>query len=203
MTKQVNLLKEDMLKGFGPVQLPVFVSVALFSILCAVAWFYYNWEERQELLAGEQIWIAQLADTTKALENFKKQHPSINNENALKQKNDELLKELQRIQETEAGLSFQLDNAIDGFYSPLMQLSNYDLNGLWLNRITLNDGNRLFTLDGYSRDPSLIPQYIDQLGQSTFGNLSIQTLNMARQDKNLWQFTLSNKKTADTAGKKP
>ncbi len=196
MTKQVNLLKPNMLPGFGPVQVPMFLLIILVAIILGCGWAYWTWSIRQSLLAEEQSWINTLNQRTEALNRFKVQFPNVNNEAALRIEHETLQTELRLVRETYTGLANQLENAIDGFHTPLLQLNDYDLQGLWLDKISLKDGQRYFLLEGYSRDPSLIPIYLDQLGQSTFGGISIKTLNMSKQDEtNLWQFTLSNQRT--------
>lgn len=193
MTHQVNLNSQTLLPGFGPVQLPLFIATILVSILAGGVWFYLSWSERQSLLAQEQELQIALESEIQTLAQFQAQYPNLNDEPALQAENEELTAQLLRTRETFSGLANQIENAIEGFNKPLTQLSDYDLNGLWLNKIELKDGKRFFELEGVARSPELIPQYIEQLGESTFSGISIQQLTVTKEDRqNLWRFTLSN-----------
>jgi MSHA biogenesis protein MshI len=193
MTKQVNLNSQRLLPGFGPVQLPFFMVVILISLMLGIAWFFYSWSERQTLLEEELRWVEILKSEQLALTTFQAQYPNVNNEPELQAKNEALTTQLARARETYSGLANQVENAIEGFNAPLVQLSDYDLNGLWLDKISLKDGKRYFSLEGFARTPELIPLYLEQLGESTFQGITIEQLAVAKQENtDLWHFTMSN-----------
>lgn len=193
MTHQVNLKSDDLLPGFGPVQLPVFVAVFIFAVLIAGGWIAYSFYERQALLVTEQEWTIRAQNKLIALNEFQAAFPAINDEENLAAKNEQLTLELQRTRETYSGLSNQLENAVEGFNTSLQQLSNYDVNGIWLEHIALQDGNRYFTLRGFSQNPQLIPQYLEQLGASSFRGITIESMSIAKEEnQSLWRFSLSN-----------
>jgi hypothetical protein len=201
MTRQINLNSRNLLPGFGPVQLPVFVLALCFALIASSVWFYLAWSERQQLLAEEQQWTKTLEQDLAALTNFQNEFPNINNEPELIAKNTELSNELAKARETYSGLANQVENAIEGFNESLIQLSDYDLDGLWLNKIVLQDGRRSFALEGYARAPGLIPLYLEQLGQSTFDGITIKHLDVAKEENaNLWRFTLSNNRIVSVEG---
>lgn len=197
MTHQVNLKTDDLLPGFGPVQLPLFVGVFLLAVAIAAGWIAFAWFERQSLLATEQEWTLNAQENLADLNEFQAAFPAVNDEETLEIENQDLTTQLQRTRETYSGLSDQLENAVEGFNTSLKQLSNYDVNGIWLEHIALQDGNRYFTLRGFSQNPQLIPQYLEQLGSSSFSGITIESMSVAKEeDQSLWRFSLSN--TAQT-----
>ena len=199
MTKHINLFHEDMVPGFGPVQLQTFVFNLIIAFAIGGSWFYLAWNERQQLLTDEQHWLQILQENTDKLASFQARYPKLNSETALRTENQRLLSELQRARETDAGLASQFERSSDGFYRPLSQLADYDLEGLWLNNITLQEGTHYFLLSGYTKDPAIIPLYINKLGRTDFGNLSISQLKMTKTEQNLWSFTLSNQQQTQAA----
>jgi len=200
MTRQVNLLSDDLLPGFGKVQLPIFLIAALLTLIAAAGWVGVSLMARQALLAEELQWRTTESRSLEQLNQYRQQYPVLNNETELLGINRQLASQLQTARETYSGLANQIENAIEGFHTPLVQLADYDLDGLWLDSIALKDGQRFFTLDGFVRNPELIPQYLDQLGQSSFGGISIDQLAVAKSSDqaNLWRFTLSNQREVKT-----
>lgn len=200
MTYQVNLNRRSLLPGYGPVQLPLFVLTALLAIALSAVWFFLAWSERQSLLREERLLQQVLTTEQQRLNDFQRLNPTVSNEPELLAANEELAGRLQRARETYSGLANQLENAVDGFHQPLVQLSDYDLDGLWLSQIRLQDGQRRFLLEGYARNPERIPQYIEQLGASSFQGISIEYFRLNKQDDaDLWQFSLSNSPLTDIA----
>jgi len=197
MTRQVNLLRAGLLPGFGPVQLPSFIVGVVISLTVAAVWITSSVLTRQAFLAEELQWRATESSSLEQLNQFRQQYPEINNESQLTGVNLQLAGELQTARETYRGLANQVENAIEGFHTPLIQLAEHDLEGLWLDSIALKDGQRFFSLDGFVRNPELIPQYLKELGQSSFGGISIDQLTVAKSSDqaNLWRFTLSNQRT--------
>jgi len=201
MTRQVNLANKNLLPGFGPVQLPAFLLSLVIALILGVGWILLSVIERQSLLAEESQWIETVEEELDALTRFQKQHPALNNEDQLQKSNQELSNQLQKSRETYSGLANQVENAIEGFNAPLTQLADYDLNGLWLNTISLKDGRRYFSLEGFTRKPELIPQYLEQLGESTFSGITIEQLAVTKEDQqNLWRFTMSNNQATAEPG---
>jgi len=200
MTRQVNLLQDDLLPGFGKVQLPIFLIAALITLIIAAGWVGVSVMAHQALLAEELEWRSTESSSLERLNQFRAQYPILNNESQLTAVNLQLVSQLRTARETYSGLANQIENAIEGFHTPLVQLAEYDLDGLWLNSIELKDGQRFFSLDGFVRNPELIPQYLDQLGQSSFGGISIDQLAVAKStdQANLWRFTLSNQREIKT-----
>jgi Tfp pilus assembly protein PilN len=193
MTRQINLNSKTLLPGYGPVQLPLFLAAIAVALLASGIWSYLAWAQRQSLLAEEQQWNVTLNEQLQALTEFQATNPKVENEPALLAENEKLNQQLKKARETYSGLANQVENAVDGFHQSLTQLSDYDLNGLWLNKITLKDGKRYFSLAGFARNPELIPQYLEQLGQSEFQGLTIAQMSVAKEaDSELWRFTLSN-----------
>ena len=193
MTRQVNLNSATLLPGYGPLQLPVFLATLFIALIAGSGWFYYGWAQYDDLLTEEQYWLASLESELAALNSFQADHPNTNNEPELIAQNEALSTQLSIARETYSGIANQLENAVEGFNKPLTQLADYDLNGLWLTKISLQDGKRYFSLQGFARNPELIPQYVEQLGNSTFEGLSIQQLAVNKENNsNLWRFTLAN-----------
>lgn len=203
MTHQVNLHSDDLLPGYGPWQLPIFVLTIGVAILVSAGSIAYAWYERENLLTLEQEWVGIAQNDLAALDTFQREYPALDNEAELTEENEALSGELQRMRETYSGLADQLENAVDGFTGPLKQLSDYDVNGLWLNRISLRDGTGYFYLSGFARRPELIPEYIAQLGLSSFEGISIQNLSVTKEEDirpPLWRFNLSNTAQATDGG---
>lgn len=199
MTKQINLFKEGLLPGFGHVQLPTFLNVILLAIALSVGWFYFNWSERQALINERNSWQQISSTELENLETFQRLHPDLSNQDELKILNDDLSTKLQVRRATFSGLENQIENAVDGFTAPLTTLSDYDLNGLWLSSISLEDGKRLFSLEGYARKPELIPLYLEQLSESSFNGITVKQLAVNKVEKNkLWRFTMSNHKNTSS-----
>lgn len=200
MTKQVNLISNDLLPGYGPVQLPTFVLVLCVSIVCAALWLFSAYDTRSQLLAEQAAWQQTAKNQQQALETYQKLYPKMHNQDQLEQQNIELTANLNMRRTTLQDLADQLENAIEGFTQPLLQLSDYDINGLWLDTIQLKDGKRSFSLMGFAQAPELIPQYLTQLGQSDFQGISIAQLSIEKEIKQnkLWRFNLSNDRSLNT-----
>lgn len=200
MTKQINLNDHHLLPGYGPVQLPVFLLTLLAAIVVAAAWVFLAWQERQNYLAEEQRWLVQLDTAVENLNSFRERYPNVSNESELLQENQDLTSQLSRARETYSGLANQVENAIEGFHAPLVQLTEYDLDGLWLERILLKDGQRYFALRGVARAPELVPNYIEQLGQSSFQGLNVDYMAIAKDATTpTWRFVLSNEPSETSA----
>lgn len=195
MTRQVNLNSQQLLAGFGPVQLPAFISTLVVALIAGGLWLYLGWAEQQKLLAEEAQWSATLNSELEQLARFQAEFPNLYNEAELNEQNAELNLRLEKTRETYSGLASQLENAIDGFNAPLQQLADYDVNGLWLSKISLQNGRSQFSVEGFAQVPALIPQYLEQLGRSTFRGISIEQLNVTKEtDNNLWRFVMSNQR---------
>lgn len=193
MTHQINLNRNNQLPGYSGLQLPTFIGVFILALIVSAVWIGFAWMERQSLLAEESDLRSRLVTEQERLESFQRQYPNISNEPELVSENESLNRRLLRARETYSGLAFQLENAVTGFHEPLTQLSDYDLEGLWLDQIQLQDGQRRFVLQGFARHPELIPEYIEQLGDSTFSGISIQSFTLDKHpEDDLWQFSLSN-----------
>ncbi|EAR08885.1 PilN domain-containing protein [Reinekea blandensis] len=198
MTHQINLNRKHLLPGYSAVQLPTFLGVILLALLLGAGWVGAAWLEHQSLLQEASRLQTELETEQQRLTDFQRNYPNVTNEPELRSENEALTGRLMRARETYQGLAFQLENAVTGFYQPLTQLSEYDLDGLWLNQIHLQDGQRRFVLEGVARHPELIPQYLEQLGQSSFRGISIQSFTMNKQPaEDLWQFSLSNEQPAN------
>ncbi|TCS43180.1 hypothetical protein [Reinekea marinisedimentorum] len=197
MTRQVNLWRNQQLPGYGRVQLPVFVLAFVVSLLAAALWFGYSWNKYEQKLQEEAEWQQRAEASLQALTLFQSSNPDLGNEARLQEINRQYAGQLQRSREAYSGLVNQVENAIEGFTGPLAQLSNYDINGLWLNSILLRDGHRAYTLEGFARRPELIPEYLNQLSQSTFKGLTVEKLSVNKEtDKSsLWRFVMSNDAT--------
>lgn len=201
MTKQVNLVSADLLPGYGPVQLPVFVFVFIGSVICALIWIASAYDTRAKLIEEQKIWQQTSNSQQQALASYQSLHPEMFNEDELEQRNVTLTADLNLRRTTLQDLANQLENSIEGFTGPLNQLSDYDVNGLWLETIHLRNGQRSFSLTGFAQTPELIPEYIAQLGQSDFKGISIQQLSVQKEEnrRGLWRFSLSNDKQIDIA----
>ncbi len=202
MTRQVNLAKNELLPGFGKVQLPMFVVGFLIALTLASLWVFYAWNEYHQLLQREAM-ATQIAQShLTALTQFQQQNPNLGNEQRLTEKNTLLSSQLESAREAYSGLSNQVENAIDGFNESLQQLSDYDLDGLWLNSILLKDGKRLFSIEGFAQAPELIPNYLNALGESTFHGITVEQLSVSKEEnKNqLWRFTMSNDRSLAAQG---
>ena len=196
MTKQVNLVSSDLLPGYGPVQVPSFVLVFVIALICAALWLFSAFDTRAQLLSEQTIWQQNAKNQQRALETYQKMHPEMHNQEQLEQRNIALTADLNLRRTTLQDLANQLENAIEGFTQPLLQLSDYDVQGLWLDTIQLKDGRRSFSLTGFAQTPELIPEYLSQLGQSDFKGISIQQLSVEKEieQKQLWRFSLTNDK---------
>lgn len=201
MTHQINLNRNNLLPGYSRIQLPAFLGTLCLAVLVSVIWISVAWAERQSLLQEASEMQERLATEQERLESFQRLYPDVSNEPELISENESLNTRLLRARETFSGLAFQLENAVTGFHQPLTQLSEYDLEGLWLNQIQLRDGQRQFVLEGMARHPELIPQYIEQLGASSFNGISIQSFTLDKQpSEELWQFRLSNTQPSNQTG---
>lgn len=197
MARQINLWRNQQLPGYGKVQLPLFISAALISLLVAALWVGYSWYRYEEKLQEEAEWTQRANASLQQLTLFQSTNPDLGNEARLQEINSEYAARLQRSREAYSGLVNEVENAIEGFSDPLAHLSDYDINGLWLNSILLRDGHRAYTLEGFTRNPELIPEYLDQLSQSTFKGLTVDKLSVNKESdtSSLWRFVMSNDAT--------
>ena len=194
MTLQFNLWRNQRLPGYDKVQLPVFIIAILFSFLAAALWLgYYGYRYNQKL-QEEAFWTQQAAESLLILNRFQTSNPDLGNEARLQETNQQYAEQLQKSREAYSGLVNQVENAIEGFSQPLAQLSNYDINGLWLSTILLRDGQRAYMLEGFARNPELIPDYLEQLSASSFQGLAIDNLSVIKEQdqSSLWRFVMSN-----------
>ncbi|MFQ3229354.1 hypothetical protein [Reinekea sp.] len=202
MTKQVNLVSSDLLPGYGPVQLPIFILIFCVSLVCAALWVFSAYDTRAQHLEEKAMWQQTAKNQLAALEAYQKLHPKLHNQDQLEQRNIVLTDELNLRRTTLQDLADQLENAIEGFTRPLLQLSDYDVQGLWLDTIQLKDGKRSFNLIGFAQTPELIPEYLAQLGQSDFKGITIQQLSVEKEvaQNQLWRFGLTNDKNLNALG---
>jgi hypothetical protein len=193
MTRYINLMQPDMLPGHGRLQLPAFILVVLITIVGCAGWLTVAWYQQQSLQTELAIWQQQQTRSEQALAQTRSINPQLDTEAALRLENAELTREKNRRESSYSGLATQLDEASLGFSTPLAQLSNYDLDGLWLNRIELRNSQQHLGLTGFTRQPGLVPRYLSQLEGSVFSGITIQNLNIeqTRDDAGLWRFTLA------------
>jgi hypothetical protein len=193
MTRHINLMQPDMRPGQGRLQLPTFVMVLLLTVIGCAGWITFAWYQQQSLQADLANWQQQQARSEQALQQTRSISPQLDTEAELRLENAELTREKNRRESAYSGLSTQLDEASLGFSTPLAQLSSYDLDGLWLNRIELRNGQQHLGLAGFTRQPGLVPRYLSQLQGSVFSGITIQNLNIEQteDDADLWQFTLA------------
>jgi hypothetical protein len=171
--------------------------VFVVAIFAGATWVYNAVDTRARLVSEQTIWQQNAKTQQQALEVFQKLNPDMYNEAKLEEANIALTENLNLRRTTLQDLADQLENSIEGFTQPLMQLSDYDVQGLWLDTIQLKDGKRSFSLMGFAQTPELIPEYLTQLGQSDFQGISIQQLSVEKEanQQRLWRFSLTNDKT--------
>lgn len=194
MAKQVNLFTEDLLPGYGSVQLPYFIVSALIALLFAAGFVAYSVNIRQQLVLEQQQWQNNAERQALALSQYQQLNPTIQNIDNLAATNAELTTQLEQRRIIFKDLALQLEDSLDGYSPALQQLIDYDIDGLWLDNIYLAGGQNSFTLSGYARSPELIPSYISSLGQSSFQGINITQLSVTKTspEQSLWQFSLSN-----------
>lgn len=199
MARQINLWRNQQLPGYGRLQLPAFINALFIALLAAGAWVGYSWYSYQQKLDEEALWQRNADQSAKTLALFKEMNPDLGNEQRLRELNEQYAAELQATREAYAGLVNEVENAIEGFSAPLAHLSDYDINGLWLDTILLKDGHRAFVLKGFARSPDLIPAYLDQLSNSTFSGLVVDQLSVIKDDNrsSLWRFGVSNDRSVN------
>jgi len=193
MTRHINLMQPDILPGFGPWQVPAFLIALLLVIVGAAGYTGYHWNLRQTLLDETGYWQSQVQNSQQRLNDFRRENPSMASEADLLLENERLTTRLGERQAALSGLADQLDVSAQGFSKPLASLSDYDLEGIWLTRIELRDSQAHLGLEGFARDPGLVPRYLGQLEGSVFEGLSIQNLNIrqAQDDDALWRFSIA------------
>lgn len=194
MTHQVNLKAAHLLPGFGPLQIGTFLVCLLATVTACLLWFVAQWWERQNLIAETTALENLLSNKQAMVNDLKESMPNLAIEPELLAENERLNIQLEQVNQTLSGLAGRIENSFGGFHQPLLQLSSYDLDGLWLSKIRMQDGTDFFELDGYTRAPDLVPRYISQLGKAGFSGLTVRTLEVKKaEDANLWRFTLSNR----------
>lgn len=194
MAKDINLFSEDLLPGYGPVQLPYFVATLLIAMLLAALFIASTLHTRQQLVQEKLRWQSTADRQAAALTQYQMQNPNLQNSDELAQQNTVLAERLAINQGTLNSLSLQLGGNFEGFSGALQQLNDYDLDGLWLDNIEINGQTNSFTLSGYAQSPELIPSYLSQLGQTRFQGVSVSQLSVtkAEPEQTLWRFSLSN-----------
>lgn len=193
MTRHINLMQPDMLPGHGRVQLPTYLVALSLTLLGCLSLIGYHWSMQRSMAAEIQQWEAKVDTSSKRLTDFQRENPTMIDEAELMQENKTLNTQLRQRKEALSGLNDQLGEAAQGFAQPLATLSDYDLDGLWLTRIVLRDSQQHLNLEGFARQPNLIPQYLDQLQGSIFDGLGIQNMSIKQTSNNdsLWQFYLA------------
>jgi hypothetical protein len=193
MTRHINLMQADMLPGHSRVQLPMFATVLLLALIGSGAWMALTWHLHQTLRADLAQGQQAAARSEQALQQAGKVDPTLATEASLIQANAELTRQRNRRESAFSGLSTQLGESSRGFSTPLTQLSNYDLDGLWLSQIELRNSQQHLGLAGFTRQPGLVPRYLSQLEGSVYRGISIQNLNIEQSidDQGLWRFTLA------------
>jgi hypothetical protein len=193
MTRYINLMQSDMLPGHGRLQLPAFAMALLITVIGCAGWLTFAWYQQHSLQAELATWQQQQLGSEQALQQMRSINPQLDTEAALRLENAELTREKNRRESAYSGLATQLGEASLGFSTPLAQLSNYDLDGLWLNRIELRNSQQHLGLTGFTRQPGLVPRYLSQLEGSVFSGITIQNLNIeqTKDNANLWRFTLA------------
>ncbi len=80
-----------------------------------------------------------------------------------------------------------------GFVAPLLALSErHPPEGLWLSEIRMAKGGEELSLDGFTQDQELLPQYLHSLGRSeVFQGREFARFDVKRESSGLLQFRLS------------
>ncbi len=80
-----------------------------------------------------------------------------------------------------------------GFFAPLQALSErHPPAGLWLSAIVMQQGGEQLSLDGYTKDQQLLPQYLHSLGQSeVFRGREFARFDIRREPSGVLQFRLA------------
>lgn len=193
MTRHINLMQADMRPGHGRVQLPAFIIVLTLTLIGCGLIAGYHWWVQRSLITQTQHWQARVDTSAQKLRTFRQANPAMASEADLMQENQLLTEQLRQRESALSGLAEQLGEASQGFSEPLASLSSHDLEGIWLSRIVLQDSRKHLNLEGFARQPDLIPRYLSQLEGSVFEGLSIQNLSIqqAPNDKTLWRFSIA------------
>lgn len=194
MTRHINLMAADILPGFGRWQLPAFVVATLVTLLVSGLYTYYQWSERQDLLEDIAFWQQEVLTSQQRLQDFRRANPAMASETELQKENERLKLRLKERETALSGLATQLDISAQGFSRSLANLSSYDLEGIWLTRIQLRDSSAHLGLEGFTRNPGLVPRYLAQLEGSVFEGISIRNLNIQQageESSNLWRFSIA------------
>lgn len=203
MTRHINLMQTDILPGYGRWQVPAFTVAILLTLCAAAGYIGYHWQLHQNLLDESAYWQTQVQNSQQRLSDFRRANPEMASEADLVADNESLTNQLQERRTALSGLAEQLDVSSQGFFAPLTQLSDHDLDGIWLTRIELRDSRAHMGLEGVARDPGLVPRYLGQLEDSVFNGLSIQNLNIQQsaQDDATWRFSIADSVIGDSLKK--
>ncbi|TXR54300.1 hypothetical protein [Reinekea thalattae] len=194
MTHQVNLWRNQKLTGYGPLQLEHFLLVIAAAVISAILWFTYNLINYHQTLNEIDYWSEQAENSLAQLRKFQKDNPNVGDEAQLQALNQLYSQRLQQARDIHLGLSYSGGDSVEGFTLPLGYLTDHDIEGLWLNKIYLQDSYRVYRLEGYARAPELIATYIEGLKDSVFQGLSIDQLSVRQhpEQQSLWMFSIGN-----------
>lgn len=197
MTRHINLMRTSILPGQGRVQLPAFVlGIALTLVM---GFGYLGYQLMTAALLQQHISSAQLnvEDSAQQLRDLRESFPGIGSEAELRTRYQSLQSRLMAQRSKLQGLGNQLDSATSGFARPLSSLTQHGLDGFRLTRIELRNSHSQLQLEGITRQPKLIPRYLDQLEGEVFAGLNIGNLDIEQSSDELWRFRIAEKREVE------
>ncbi len=179
MKQQINLYQDVLIEKKVPLNAgAMFKTFIGCGLVLLGTYFFLNWQQRK--VDGELIRLTrEHAAAIVNLQELKRQHPP-------RQKNILLNQSLKQSQIDLAGRkpllayleNFNLDQTT-GFSSVIKGLAEYQLKGVWLTDIRLDNVEQKVLLAGSAIQPDLIPAYLQHLGDKkvlknqTFASLRV------------------------------
>ena len=192
MRQQVNLLSEELKPKVQPMTIGQLMAawVALVGVLTVVS-------------GGDGASLWQLATQHEDTQN---QWQVLHDANSLlkagvsEQADPALRLEVEDLRERRAEQRRLMDllfgyktRQTDGFSPYLNDLAEYRVDGMWLQRITLDAGGARIHLNGRTTDPKVLPQFLKRLSLGdSFRGHRFHNFELKESDQGLLEFDISN-----------
>lgn len=200
VNQQINLYQDVFREQALPVSArqTALAVLALIGVLAlASAALYWQQQGLENRLAEQEQQKVALEERVSAL---RTQLESRSGDRQLQQSVEALNAELETRQRILQALSGKRFGNTGGFVEHLSGLARQRIEGLWLTGLDLHHGGTRLDLQGRSRQPEFVPNYLQKLAaEPIFAGTEFENLNISRNEtqRNLVDFQLHSRVTRD------
>ncbi len=181
MMQQVNLYQPIFRRERKIFSAATMLQALVLFMLGLVAWYGFGEWRVQALHKDLTVMQGKAQELQKRVTALDQQIPLPTKDKALEAKYEGLLADIEAKRRGIALLAGGDFGSAGGFSSYLTALARQQVNGLWLNAISIDDGGKRLIIHGSTKKADAVPKYLQRLGkEAPFAGREFETLSMVR-----------------------